>query len=70
MNAARYFMRREDYQPPQTPTASPFRRFVVSCLKCGSVKLRLISERDEDSAEAKFFLYCPKCREREQLPVR
>jgi len=27
MNAARYFMRREDYQPPTTNANSPFRRF-------------------------------------------
>src|SRR5450759_1831979 len=30
MNAAQFFMRREDYQPPQTPADSPFRRFTVS----------------------------------------
>jgi len=30
MNAARYFMRREDYQPPQTPKDSPFRQFNMS----------------------------------------
>jgi hypothetical protein len=30
MNAARYFMRREDYQPPTTHADSPFRRFNVS----------------------------------------
>ena len=63
-------MRREDYQPPQTPTASPFRRFLVSCLKCGFVKLRIISEHEDDSSELKAYLYCPNCREREQLPVR
>ncbi len=63
-------MRREDYQPPQTPAASPFRRFRVSCLKCGSFKLRVIGELDSDAVELKLFLFCPKCRERELLPIR
>ena len=70
MNAARYFMRREDYQPPQTPADSPFRRFTVSCLKCGSFKLKVIGEFHSDAGELKVFLFCPLCREREQLPVR
>ena len=51
MNGARYFMRREDYQLPQTPADSPFRRFNMSCLKCGSFKLRVISEYDSESGE-------------------
>ncbi len=41
MNSARYFMRREDYQEPQTPSDSPFRKFIVHCLKCGSYQLQL-----------------------------
>ena len=63
-------MRREDYQPPQTPEDSPFRRFTVSCLKCGSFKLRVIGEFDSDAGELKTFLFCPSCRQREELPVR
>ena len=63
-------MRREDYQPPETPTVSPFRRFTVSCLKCGSFKLKVIGELDSDAGELRLFLFCPKCRERELLPVR
>jgi len=70
MNAARYFMRREDYQPPTTHVDSPFRRFNVSCLKCGSFKLRVIDEFDSDAGTHQVFLFCPSCREREQLPVR
>jgi hypothetical protein len=62
-------MRREDYQPPQTPRDSPFRRFTVSCLKCGSFKLKVIVEFDSDAGEQKVYLFCPSCREREQLPV-
>jgi hypothetical protein len=63
-------MRREDYQPPQTPSESPFRRFKVSCLKGGSFKLQVIGEFDSDAGELKMFLFCPSCREREQLPMR
>ncbi len=69
MNAARYFMRREDYQPPQTHPDSPFRRFTVACLKCGSFKLRVIGEFDSEAGELNVFLFCPACREREQLPM-
>jgi len=69
VNAARYFMRREDYQPPETLADSPFRRFKVSCLKCGSIKLKVIGEFDSDAGELKIFLFCPRCRAREQLPV-
>jgi len=57
------------YQSPQPPTDSPFRRFTVSCLKCGSFKLRVIGEFDSDAGETKVFLLCPACRQREQLPV-
>ncbi len=68
--AARWFMRREDYQPPVTPRDSPFRRFRVSCLKCGSFRLQVIGEFDSDAGVMKVFLFCPSCREREELPVR
>jgi hypothetical protein len=47
--AARFFQRHEDDQPPQTPADSPFRRFTVSCLKCGSFKLQVIGEFDSDA---------------------
>ena len=70
MNAARYFMRREDYQPKTTPVDSSFQRFMVSCVKCGSFKLRVMYEFDSDAGEMKVFLFCPSCRKREQLPVR
>jgi hypothetical protein len=53
-----------------TPADSPFRRFTVSCLKCGSFKLQVIGEFDSDAGELKIFLFCPSCRAREQLPVR
>ena len=59
MNAARYFMRREDYQPPKTNANSPFRRFNVSCLKCGSVKLRVIGEFDSETGDMAAYLFCP-----------
>jgi hypothetical protein len=69
MNAARWFQRREGYQPLTTSLDSPFRRFTVSCLKCGSFKLQVIGEFDSDAGELKIFHVCPSCRECEQLPV-
>jgi len=64
------FQRREDWQIPTTHADSPFREFNVSCLKCKSVKLRVIAEHDEHASELKIYLFCPSCRQREQLPVR
>jgi len=69
MNAAPVAIRPENYQLPQTPDLSPFRRFKVSCLKCGSFKLRVIGEFDVEADNLCVFLFCPQCREREQLPV-
>ncbi len=40
MNSARYFIRREDDEPPRTPSESPFRKFDAKCLKCGSYQSR------------------------------
>lgn len=70
MNAARFFMRREDYQQPQTPADSPFRNFNVSCLHCGSFKLQLHSQFDEDAGTMKVILFCPNCRQHETLPIK
>jgi len=69
MNAARYFQRRKDYQPPQTPRDSPFRRFTVRCLKCGSYRLRLAAQFDEAAGEIALVLSCPCCRQHERLRV-
>jgi len=49
MNAARYFIRREDDEPPRTPTESSFRRFIVRCLKCGSYRFLLTSGFDDEA---------------------
>jgi mono/diheme cytochrome c family protein len=67
MNAARWFMRREDYQPPQTPAESPFRRFKVSCLACHSYRTRLEAHFDEDTGEMTLLLVCLRCHQREKL---
>ena len=56
MNAARYFMRREDYQPRLSPTGSPFRQFDMTCLKCGSYDLRLVAQMDEELGEIALLL--------------
>ena len=63
-------MRREDYQPRTTSPDSPFKQFNVSCLKCGSFKLRLFSEHNEDAGELLVILFCTECRSREALPIR
>ena len=63
-------MRREDYQPRQTPRASPFRQFDVTCLHCGSYELRLASQMDEEAGEMAVVLVCKKCRNQERIPVK
>lgn len=63
-------MRREDYQPRQTPAGSPFRRFDVTCLKCGSYDLRLVAQMDEDVGEMAVVMVCKNCRQQEIVPVR
>jgi len=64
------FQRREDWVTPKTSAESPFRDFVVHCLRCGSFKLRVIGEHDGDSGEVKAYLFCPCCRVRERMPMR
>ncbi len=56
--------------PPETPPDSPFRRFVVRCLNCRSYRLRFVSEYDEESGETAVWIVCPRCRVREQMPMR
>ena len=70
MNAQRWFQRKEDYAPRQTPADSPFRKFDVKCLACGSYQLRLVAQMDEEAGEMAVVLLCNKCRQREILPVR
>lgn len=70
INSARYFIRREDDEPPRTPRESPFRCFDVKCLKCSSYRLRLTSDFDEDAAELRLTLTCTRCRQQEVLKVR
>ena len=67
MNSARAFMRREDYAPRHTPAVSPFRKFDVKCLKCGSYQLRLATEFDEDAGEVRLVLLCGRCKQQEQI---
>ena len=69
MNAARWFQRREDYQPPRTPPESPFRKFDVKCLACGSYQLRLVTQRDEEAGEMSVVLVCNHCPQLEIVPL-
>jgi hypothetical protein len=62
-------MRREEYQPRQTPAESAFRKFNVSCVKCGSFRLRLLSQFDEEAGKLVIVLTCPRCREQEIFPI-
>jgi len=60
-------------RPPEaerTDKDSPFRQFIVRCLKCRSYKLRVISEYDDEGGEFKAYLFCPSCKARELLPMR
>lgn len=70
MNSARWFIRREDDEPPRTPPESPFRRFDVKCLKCHSYRLKLVSDFDESAGELRVTLLCTRCRQREELRLR
>ena len=70
VNRARYFIRREDDEPPRTPPDSPFRQFDVKCLNCGSYRLILTSGFDETTGEQKLVLTCSRCRQCEVLKVR
>src|ERR1039458_2699505 len=70
MNAARWFQRLEDYQPPTTPADSSFRKFDVKCLAYGSYQLRLVAQRNEEAGEMSVVLVCDRCSQRKILPVR
>jgi len=67
MNSARWFIRREDDEPPRTPPDSPFRRFDVKCLKCQSYRLKLVADFDESAGELRVTLVCTRCRQREEM---
>ena len=41
--------------------------FNLSCVKCGSVKLRFISSYDDDSGVTSLYLLCPRCNTRERM---
>jgi hypothetical protein len=70
MNSARYFIRREDDEPPRTPRDRPFRCFDVKCLKCGSYRLCRTSDFDDDAGELRVTMTCSRCRQREVLKLR
>lgn len=70
MNSARWFIRREDDEPPRTPPESPFRRFTACCLKCQSYDLRITGVYDEGVGEARLVVQCGRCRQIESVPLR
>jgi hypothetical protein len=64
----RFFEGVQQKLPLETAPESPFRRFNVSCFKCSSLQLKIIFEVDRSGVHS-AFLYCPKCQQRERLPV-
>lgn len=52
------------------PPDSPFRKFDVKCLKCGSYRLSLRSEFDDEAGELRLVLGSAHCRVEEVLRVR
>jgi hypothetical protein len=43
--------------------------FDVYCVKCGPVHLKLINEFADENGWTAVYLFCPPCRQREELPV-
>ena len=62
-----YFGRRPEAN--SAPADCIVRQFVVACVSCGSLRLRVIAQQDEESGELKVFLSCPRCQSREALPL-
>jgi hypothetical protein len=48
-------IRREDDEQPRTPLQSPFRRFDVKDLKCGSYRLTLTSGFNETAGKQQLL---------------
>jgi hypothetical protein len=69
MNAARSFMRREDYQPKTACNEKLSALFNLSCVNCGSVRLKFISEFDDDRGAMAVYLFCASSRQRERLKL-
>ena len=46
---------------------SPFRKFIVKCLQCECVKLKLTINYDEESGETFVVFYCTRCRQHEKV---
>ncbi len=44
-------MRKEDYEEKKTPSDSPFRCFIVKCVKCDSFLRSIKGQWDEDTGE-------------------
>lgn len=64
------FQRRADWQVETTLSESPLRRFAVRCINCRSVLLRFIGEYSDDVGESKVYLFCTRCRAREEVKIR
>ncbi|TAK94408.1 MAG: hypothetical protein EPO07_16740 [Verrucomicrobia bacterium] len=49
------------------PADSPFRNFIVRCLKCDSYLLRIASAYDKESGQHRARRICTKCGQTEEL---
>jgi hypothetical protein len=56
-------------EPPRTPPDTPFGKLHGKCLKCGSYRLKVSSEFDEEAGELRVNLTCPRCHSCEVLRV-
>jgi hypothetical protein len=52
INSQRWFMRKEDHVPRQTPPESPCRCFDVKCLKCDCYKMTVTAHYNEQTGES------------------
>lgn len=43
----------------ETPVDSPYRGFIVQCVKCKSIKVKIVVQSDESGESA--VLVCKKC---------
>ncbi len=63
------FQPRADWEIETTLPESPLRRFAVRCINCRSVLLRFIGEYSDDAGGTRVYLFCTRCRAREEVKM-
>jgi hypothetical protein len=56
-------------EPTKTPDESPFKNFIVSCLKCKSFAVVAMLHYDEETGDESLILTCAKCKQVERLKL-